>query len=150
MQGRDMSWRDRILLCFPDAKINPPALPGQIEKIEKELNRLLPDSLKSALKEADGFSDHTGACIIENLSFLVSDNLDLWSYTDLYMAPTSMLAFGGPGNGDRYFFPILPNNDYKDEVYIWDHEDDSRTWVAQSLRDLLYRLATERTKPGVT
>lgn len=39
--------------------------------------------------------------------------------------------------------PVLPNGEYSDCVFLWDHETDSREWIAQSLKDFFYRISLE-------
>jgi cell wall assembly regulator SMI1 len=141
--GRNMGWRDKINLCFPACKLSNPAPKALILDSESKLGRTLPADLVALLSESNGFTTARGDSVIEPIDYIISDTLDLWSYEDLYIAPKTMVAFGGPGDGDRYFFPILPNGEYKDEVYLWDHETDSRKWISQSLADFLYRTTIE-------
>lgn len=39
--------------------------------------------------------------------------------------------------GDQFAFPILNGSFCKDDIYAWDHEDDSRVWVAPSLKQFI-------------
>jgi hypothetical protein len=41
------------------------------------------------------------------------------------------------GNGDQFAFPILDGVARRSDVYVWNHEDDSRSWVAASLQAYL-------------
>ena len=44
--------------------------------------------------------------------------------------PFSGLVFlADAGNGDQFFLSLSGNQ----EVYVWDHENDSRTWVAPTV-----------------
>ncbi|WSL80461.1 SMI1/KNR4 family protein [Kitasatospora sp. NBC_01266] len=45
-----------------------------------------------------------------------------------------LLFFADAGNGD--LFALLPRIGRPD-VFVWNHEDDSRTWVAPSLAKYL-------------
>ncbi len=45
----------------------------------------------------------------------------------------SLLFFGEAGNGDQFFYRILDGHVRDADVYLWDHETDSRTWGAPSL-----------------
>ena len=138
---RTLNWRDRARLCIPDCELSLPTSDLEILAAEKQLQRSLPGELRSLLLESDGIFADLGVPVVEKLSFIVSDNLDLWSYRDRYMAPSSMFAFGGSGNGDRFFFPILPDGSYRTDVFLWNHEGDDRTWLASSLEDYFCRIA---------
>ena len=40
-----------------------------------------------------------------------------------------MVFFADAGNGDQFGIALSGNQ----EVYVWNHEDDSRTWVAPTV-----------------
>ena len=64
---------------------------------------------------------------------VVSENLALRGDSDLarlYMPFDALLFFGDAGNGD--LFGLVPHTGRPD-VFAWDHENDSRTWVAPGL-----------------
>jgi hypothetical protein len=52
------------------------------------------------------------------------------------LAVEHLLVFGDRGNGDLYCFPITPEG-VRNEVFLWDHEDDSVSYQASSLREFL-------------
>ncbi|MFJ7205783.1 SMI1/KNR4 family protein [Streptomyces sp. NPDC098789] len=52
----------------------------------------------------------------------------------LYMPFDALLFFGDNGGGDRFALPVSP---LRPDVFVWDHENDSRTWVAPSLERYL-------------
>ena len=54
-----------------------------------------------------------------------------------------LLFFADAGNGD--LFALLSRIDRSD-VFAWNHEDDSRTWVAPSLAKYLKWLLTGQIK----
>lgn len=43
-----------------------------------------------------------------------------------------LLFFGDAGNGDQFAFRLVSGLRDKD-IYVWNHENDSRTWVGPSL-----------------
>jgi len=46
-----------------------------------------------------------------------------------------LLFFGDAGNGDQFAFSIHADGKiYRPDVFVWNHEDDSRTWIAPSLK----------------
>lgn len=140
-RSRSQSWKELAVTCISEVRFHSPVNPIEIQKSEISLGRKLPEELSSLYLETDGIFDRTGANIVSPLSDVVGDNLDLWGdgYKDLYMSLAPLFAFGGPGNGDRFFVPITPNGNYRKRVYLWDHENDSRTWLANGIRDLLIR-----------
>src|SRR5690348_12775719 len=48
---------------------------------------------------------------------------------DLYMPFDPLFVFAWVGNGDLFFFPIQAGGIHRDDVFLWDHETDSRVWV---------------------
>jgi hypothetical protein len=50
------------------------------------------------------------------------------SWPIIYMSYEDVLLFGQLGNGDMVFQPLVPHGN--ENVFRWDHEDDSRTWYA--------------------
>ncbi|MDQ4123150.1 MAG: SMI1/KNR4 family protein [Acidobacteriota bacterium] len=49
----------------------------------------------------------------------------------------SLLFFADAGNGDQFAFRILKGEIRRNDVFVWNHEDDSRTWVASNLKQYL-------------
>ena len=45
------------------------------------------------------------------------------------------MFFADGGNGDQFFLSLSGSN----EIYVWDHESDSRTWVAPTVLGYLER-----------
>ena len=45
-----------------------------------------------------------------------------------------LLFFADTGNGDQFAFVLTPP---RDDIFVWDHETDSRTWAAGSLDQYL-------------
>jgi hypothetical protein len=48
--------------------------------------------------------------------------------------------FSDAGNGDQFGISMRANR----EVYVWNHEDDSRTWVAPTVLKFLEEWMTGR------
>jgi hypothetical protein len=49
----------------------------------------------------------------------------------------NLLFFADAGNGDQFAFPIQAGEVRRPDVFCWNHEDDSRIWVAPSLEKYL-------------
>ena len=138
-----MTWNERAKLCFPDSRLADPISSEHLLQAEKAIGRAFPPELQALLLESNGLFDDRGDWLVHSTEYMIPDILGLWDIDDLYMHPKGMLVFGGPGDGDRYFFPVLPNGEYADNIFQWSHEDDSRQWIAESLKDFLYRASLE-------
>ncbi|MET9693876.1 SMI1/KNR4 family protein [Streptomyces sp. NPDC006514] len=74
---------------------------------------------------------------------IVEQNLLFWSdpsFARLYMSFEALLFFGDNGGGDQFAFVQMPR---RPDVFVWEHETDSRRWVAGDLRDYLGRSLRE-------
>ncbi|MFD8376978.1 SMI1/KNR4 family protein, partial [Streptomyces sp. NPDC059688] len=74
-----------------------------------------------------------GDGLIWSAEQIASDNRTLRddaALATLYMPFAPLLFFADAGNGD--LFALLSRIDRLD-VFVWNHETDSRTWVAPSL-----------------
>ncbi|MNG40245.1 hypothetical protein D3C84_1287410 [compost metagenome] len=49
----------------------------------------------------------------------------------------SLLFVADAGNGDLFGYSIVDGAIPKEDIYTWNHEDDSRTWVAPSLKQFI-------------
>jgi hypothetical protein len=67
----------------------------------------------------------------DNLSFRVSSEV-----ADLHMPFDSRLFFADAGNGDQFALPITATG-ARGDVFVWDHESDSRNWYAGSVEQYL-------------
>lgn len=140
------SIRDTAALCFKDCRFFPPVLPGALAAAEVALGCPLPEDLKQLYAQTDGLFVHHGTNLVMPLQAAVEENETLRYSPDLrelYMPFNHMLVFGGAGNGDLYFFPMHADGFLAPEVFIWDHETDSRTFFAANLKSLFLRHATE-------
>jgi cell wall assembly regulator SMI1 len=124
--------------------LRPPITTEELTTAENVLQHSLPPSLLSVLNESNGLFGEYELGLIWPLERIVRDNIDFWSnqnFKKLYMPFDHLLFFGDAGNGDQFFVPLhhkLLNNE---EVYVWNHEDDSRTWVAPSIYKYLDMVA---------
>jgi len=67
--------------------------------------------------------------IIEtNLSFRNSEN-----FKELYMSFDQLVFFADAGNGDQFAYCALRGRFDRADIFVWDHETDSRKWVAPNL-----------------
>lgn len=100
---------------------------------ERRLGQSLPDELAALLAETDGVEGDYGLGLIWPVDRIVAENLALRGDADLarlYMPFDPLLFFGDAGNGD--LFALVPHTGRPD-VFAWNHENDSRIWVAPRL-----------------
>jgi hypothetical protein len=132
-------WRDVAGQAFPEAEFSAPVDAALVAAAEQRLRCSLPSELGRLLQETDGIVGHYGAETVWPLERIVEDNLRFWSdsvLADLYMPFDALLFFGDNGGGDQFAFVRKPS---RADVFVWEHEDDSRRWVARDLRDYLGR-----------
>jgi len=108
-----------------------------VEQASRELAAAIPDELASLLSETNGVADRYGAGLIWPIERIVEDNQRFrTSFGDIYMSFDSLLFFADAGNGDQFAFSITTAS-VRDDVFVWDHESDSRRWYAGSLAQYL-------------
>jgi hypothetical protein len=55
----------------------------------------------------------------------------------------ALVSFGRLGNGDLFGHPV-PGGQVREDVFVWDHEDDSRTWYGRDMADALSRFCSNK------
>lgn len=99
----------------------------------------LPAELAGLLAETNGIVGQYGVDTVWPVEQMVEHNLRSWSdtsFADLYMSFDALLFFGDNGGGDQFSFVRTPR---RADIFVWEHEDDSRRWVARDLKDYLGR-----------
>lgn len=132
-------WRQVVQEVFPEAGFREPAQVSEIVEAEKRLGRALPAELKQLLLESNGVIGRTHVDTVWTVDQIVEQNLLFWSdesFAQLYMSFDALLFFGDNGGGDQFAFVQKPE---RPDVFVWEHESDSRRWVANNLRDYLGR-----------
>jgi hypothetical protein len=133
-------WRERIKRVTHAAEFAQPASQGHIEAAERVLKIGIPDELRGLLLESDGVVGEYGLGLVWPIARIESDNLQFRTmpdYRELYMPFDVLLFFADAGNGDHFGFPIQAGAIRRPDVFAWNHEDDSRCWVAPSLERYL-------------
>ncbi|WP_088320216.1 SMI1/KNR4 family protein [Kineosporia sp. R_H_3] len=131
-------WRELVAELYPAATFSDGATEDRLRSAERELGHPMPDQLVAVLRESDGVYDGYGGGLIWCLDRIVADNR--WfrtnaEYAELYMPFDLVLFFADAGNGDQFGL-ILPPVD-RDDVFVWNHVDDSRTWGAANVETYL-------------
>ncbi|MDX6278814.1 MAG: hypothetical protein QOJ72_2942 [Nocardioidaceae bacterium] len=122
-----------------EVEFTAPATKKQLAGAESALSHPLPDELRQVLSESNGLVGEYGLGLVWDIERIVADNLMFRSNSDfaaLYMSFDSMTFFADGGNGDQFAIPTVGN---QSDVFVWNHEDDSRMWVAPSVIEYLKR-----------
>jgi hypothetical protein len=134
-------WKDLIQNLTDNCEFTTPATTDRLDAAEAKLGVKFPGDLRSLLGESDGVEAEYGLGLIWPLDRIVEDNLNFRkseSFRDIYMPFDHLLFFGDAGNGDQFAFPIQGDGViHRCDVFAWNHEDDSRNWVAPSLKTFL-------------
>ncbi|TDT97279.1 SMI1/KNR4 family protein SUKH-1 [Streptomyces sp. 846.5] len=130
-------WTDLVAALPVVAILHPPASEAALRDAAEALGHPLPEELVALLRESDGVEGEYGLGLIWPVERIVAVNRALRddpALERLYMPFDPLLFFGDAGNGDQ--FALVPMTTRPD-VFAWNHEDDSRTWVAPGLAKYL-------------
>jgi hypothetical protein len=117
--------------------------PRAIHACEALLGRPKPDELRELLAETDGVEGEYGLGLVWSARRIAEDNARFRAsqdFAELYMPFDGLVFFSDAGNGDQVGVALSGNQ----EVYVWSHEDDSRTWVASTVIGFLEEWMTGR------
>ena len=131
-----MNWCEFIQTLTSEYRFFPPTNIERLSTAEDALGVALPSELKELLQQSDGINGEYSLALVWALERIQSDNLRFRTYPDfreLYMPFDPLLFFADAGNGDQFAFAIRGGQIRSTDIYVWNHEDDSRTWVAPSL-----------------
>lgn len=129
-------WRE-LSSEFPDVELHDPATENALAEIPNALSQSVPQPLRELLLETDGISANYGTEYVWSAERILAENSTFRSseqFRSLYMPFESLLFFGDNGGGDQFAFVRTPE---RDDVFVWDHETDSRTWISPSLEVFL-------------
>ncbi|KMK74649.1 SMI1/KNR4 family protein [Alkalihalobacillus pseudalcaliphilus] len=136
-------WKNYIQSIAPEHIFHPPANRSRIEAVQNEFNISLPEALIQFYQESNGVEEPFGFHLIWPIEKLRDENQFFrtnLTYRELFMPFDHLLFFSDAGNGDLFAFAISGNNVIeREEIYVWNHEDDSRSWIAPNLKVFLKR-----------
>jgi hypothetical protein len=141
--GAQLSWRDKIKICMPQAIVRPPSTKEQIAAAEAQLGAVFPADLVEILLEMDGIDGLYSypVCSVERIVHMNREYRSADYLTDC--APfDNLLFFGDTGNGDDFAFSISQTRAPR-AVLMRDHEEDSRDEYASGLTEFLIRYSIE-------
>ena len=111
------------------ARLVPPAEDHEIKKLFDMFGDI-PSDLIALLKEANGDGD-----VLLSVDQIIETNLTN-RQIDGYMPMDCILFFARNGCGDYYGYGIRKDKEFSN-IYFWDHELDSRTYIGGYLEQLL-------------
>ena len=129
-------WVEKIKKYSSDCEFLPPANSQEIFLAEENLKTKLHPDLKSALMESNGVFGVYGLGLLWNIERIKMDNLSFrenQDFKELYMPFDHLMFFADAGNGDQFAYAIQGGQIIKDDIFVWNHENDSRNWVAPNL-----------------
>lgn len=132
-------WKEAAAEALPEVEFRAPVDATALAEGERRLGRGLPAQLAALLSETNGIVGEYGTDVVWSLDRIVEQNLLFWSpdtFPGLYMPFDPLLFFGDDGGGDQFAFVLTPE---RPDIFVWDHEDDSRVWAARELEDYLHR-----------
>ena len=103
-----------------------------------------PMELVDLLRQTDGIEGDYGSPVVWSCLDIVGENRSMSSHPDypaLYWSFDQFLFVGADVGSDFFGYRMLPAYEGADDLYRWDHENDSRVWFAGSLSDYVTRFA---------
>ncbi len=113
---------------------------SQLTVLETAVGIALPDELKSLLRESNGVLGAYGLRLIWSAEEITQRNVKMRTDSNFlhsYMSFENLLFFADAGNGDQFALSIIQGVIGRPDIFVWNHEDDSRTWAAPSLKHYL-------------
>jgi hypothetical protein len=135
-----MNWKEHIAAICAQASFSEPAEERALFAAETQLGMQLPQSLRELLAESNGVRGEYSLALIWPIERIVEDNRlfrEDESFRTLYMPFDGLLFFADAGNGDQFAFAVAGGQVRRPDIFVWNHEDDSRTWLARDLREYL-------------
>ncbi|WEK56080.1 MAG: SMI1/KNR4 family protein [Candidatus Cohnella colombiensis] len=128
-------WKEFISELECELSFNQPASIESINSAEIELNVQFPQTLKELLLESNGVLDEFECDALWPLERIIEENKSIRIEEQITF--NNFLLFSDAGNGDLFAFSIKEGNDNNEEIYVWNHEDESREIVSTSLKDFI-------------
>ncbi|HEY1202934.1 MAG TPA: SMI1/KNR4 family protein [Niastella sp.] len=128
-----------------------PAPQSLLQELKKQLNLTqLPPELEELYLQTNGIDDFLYikqsdesikmGHLIWSVERVIETNISKrTSATDkrIYKSFDNLFFFADAGNGDLYGFETRNGIVEKTDVYIWDHENDTREWLAPGMKALI-------------
>ena len=128
-------WRRLIEGMENGCMFHPPASELVIAEAENSLRASLPAVLRELLMETNGVCAGYDSGLIWSVEQIRDTNSafrDNKYFKELYMPFDNLLFFADEGNGNQYAFVVTNNKITRPDIFCWEHETDSRVWIAPS------------------
>lgn len=122
----------------PDIELAAPIEDAELGDIQQALSWRMPGALRDLLLECDGLTAWSAGYVWPGRRILEMD-VEFRSnqeFRHLYLPFDGLMFFGDNGGGDQFAFV---DRGGRSDVFVWEHEDDSRRWIANDLEDFLGR-----------
>lgn len=132
-------WKDYFKGLSEEYTFSPPASGDDIAKVESLFDVTLPRELKEILLETNGVKAIYDLGLIWPADRIKNENRHYRDdhFQEYYMPFDNLIFFGESGIGDLFAFPVTGDRICRDDVFVWNHENDSRNWVASSVSKYL-------------
>lgn len=123
--------------------IQRPCIGERHPNLRSTTEEKLPGHLRQLLEETNGIQGEYGLGLLWSTERIARDNTYFRTdadYRELYMPFLGLVFFADAGNGDQFAVSLSGNC----EIYVWNHVDDSRTWVAPTVMRYLEEWMTGR------
>ncbi|RYU92724.1 SMI1/KNR4 family protein [Emticicia agri] len=145
-----MNWKAFIsnldsLNLLTSFQFNSPATDNELKELQDsfKLNEL-PEELVGLYKQSNGIEEYLDNVKIGELIWPINRVIetnkefrDSPHFKDLYMSFEQLLFVADAGNGDLFGFITLNGNFDRNDIFVWNHENDSREWVEPSLEKFI-------------
>lgn len=131
------NWCEFVSTKIPNHECPAGATWAEVSLAEDQLGLTLPADLKSLLMEANGVFGEYDIPLIWPLERIVEENLRIKRDEGLrsrYMPLDCLFFFADAGNGDMFAYAVVQGEVRCPDIFVWNHEDDSRRVVAASLK----------------
>ena len=116
-----------------------PATEQALQALEREFSITLPEQLRELLLQTDGVDDEFDCPIVDGVPEIAAMNRAARDASHDHCMPLDHLFFVSScyGNGDLVGYGLRRDRWPHPALFRWDHEDDSRTWLAPDLKTFL-------------
>jgi hypothetical protein len=125
-----------------------PATMEAIEAVEEKVGVTFHDELRSLLLETDGIREWMKTdnwegdigYLVFSLDQIEDVNITLRTlegYPDIYMPFENLLFVAPTGTGNYFGYSILNGEIRRKDIFVWNHDNDSRVHVAPSLKQFI-------------
>lgn len=128
-----------------EIKLSNPTSIQKINEIESIIWLSLPQDIKNIYLISNGVSLHYSDPIwdIDTLIWLQNTMRETNAFKELYSDFSNILFFWDDWGWNYFWYKLNANWTLPWDVFIWNHENDSRTWVANTATDLIMRIQSE-------